>query len=68
MLEYPHLTAKVTEQCIADQKCTILARNLLSEVDIETIRMLINHPTARIVEPLENAADEEIVQPVMDVF
>ena len=53
------------DQRIADQKRTILVRYLLSEVEIETIRMLVNHPPAEAVDPLENAANKEIVEPVI---
>ena len=57
LLEYPHLAARVTEQHIADQNRTILVRHLLSEVEIETIRILVNHTTAGAVEPLVNTAN-----------
>ena len=47
-------------------KRTILVRHLLSEVEIETIRVLVNHPPAATVEPLENAANEVILEPVIE--
>ena len=65
-LEYPHLAARVTEQRIADQKRTIMLRHLLSEVEIETIRMLVNHPTPGAIEHLENVTNEETVEPVIE--
>ena len=40
LLEYPHLAARVTVQCIADRKRTFEVRHLLSEVATETIKML----------------------------
>ena len=50
--EYPHLGARVIEQCIADQKRTIPIQHLLPEVETKTIRMLMNHSTAGAVEAL----------------
>ena len=66
LLEYPHLAARMTQQRMTDQKRPILVRHLLPEVEIETIRMVVNHPKAGAVEPFENAANEEIVHPVME--
>ena len=62
LLEYPDLAAKVTEQRIADQKRTILVRHLLSEVEIETTKILINHPPVGAIEPIENATNAQWCQ------
>ena len=66
LLKYPHLAAGVTVQRIADQKRTILERHLLSEDEIETIRMLVNHPPAGVVGPFKNTANKEIVWTTYD--
>ena len=66
LLGYPHLTVRVSEQRIEDEKRRILVQNLLSEIKMEMIIMLKNHPPAEVVEPLEKDTNKEIVEAVIE--
>ena len=66
LIKYLNLAAKVTKQRLADKKPTIMVRYLLSEVEIETIRKVVNHAPSGAVEPLQNATNEKIVEPVIE--
>ena len=68
LLEYRHLAVRVTKHRIADQKRIILVRHFLSKVEMETIRMLANYPPAGSIKLLEYAANDEIVEAVIEDF
>ena len=58
--------AVVANWDLIQRKRKILVRHMLSEFGIKTVRILVNHPPAGVVEFLKNPANEAIVVAVIE--